>query len=538
MKPLATIANSLWVGSCFKGWRQYRHALQHPAPVQQDWLKQHLRRHAHSDFGRQHRLGTAVHDYEEFVRRVPLQDYESLEPWLKRIQQGQPNVLTAEPVTHLIPTSGSTQARKLIPFTAGLQRDFDRAIAPWIFDLTRQQPGILGGPAYWSVSPALPAANETSAVPVGFSDDASYLGGVKGWLVRSALVTSNEVLQAGDLDTFQHATLLALLQERELRLISIWHPSFLMLLLKALPTHWDELLATIARHSPIRARELERTNPLQPETLWPRLCVISCWGHAQAESGYAELQQHFPQTHLQRKGLLATEAFITIPFAERHPLALRSHFFEFLDASSRLRRAHELHDGETYEVVVTTSGGLWRYRLGDLVRVTGFVKATPSLQFLGRNSAVSDLCGEKLSEAFVAAAVQRISVSLGSPKFAMLAPETRDVEPPRYTLFFNGAGAPSRWQVQLEAGLRRNPHYDYCRRLGQLAELSVCPVGDDAGEVVLQREASLGKRLGDIKLSCLSKRTDWSEVFTKSARSTKAHRPIQPPSILSTAPLR
>ena len=28
-----------------------------------------------------------------------------------------------------------------------------------------------------------------------------------------------------------------------------------------------------------------------------------------------------------------------------------------------------LREGEEYEVVVTTAGGLWRYRLGDRVRV-------------------------------------------------------------------------------------------------------------------------------------------------------------------------
>ena len=39
-----------------------------------------------------------------------------------------------------------------------------------------------------------------------------------------------------------------------------------------------------------------------------------------------------------------------------------------------------------------------------------------------RNRTVSDLCGEKLSEAFVTLAIQRISLSLGPPRFAMLAP--------------------------------------------------------------------------------------------------------------------
>jgi hypothetical protein len=537
MKLSATVANSLWIASSLGDWRSFRSALRHPAQIQQEWLRHHLKRNSASEYARQHKL-TTTSDYNEFTRRVPVQTYESLEPWIKRIQRGEQQLLTTERLTHLIPTSGSTGERKLIPFTAGLQNDFDRAIAPWVSDLAQNHPTILGGPAYWSISPALPATNEPSAIPIGFADDANYLGGVKGWLVRAALVKPREPLDDDDLSAFHRATLSALLRERELRLISVWHPSFLTLLLDALPIHWDALLADLARNNPQRARELKRANQLQPETIWPRLGVISCWGDAHAEFGFVELQRRFPHTHIQRKGLLATEAFVTIPFAGKHPLALRSHFFEFIDESGRLRLTHELREGETYEVITTTSGGLWRYRLGDLVRVSGFAAATPSLQFLGRSGNVSDLRGEKLSEPFVAMAIQHVAAVLGQPGFAMLASEATADAPPHYTLFLNCEVATAQWQTKLEAELCRNPHYDYCRQLGQLAELRVCKVGPDAGEIFLRHTAASGKRLGEIKSSYLSQRPDWARVFHETSTATKTHRPIQPPSIFSTAPLR
>jgi hypothetical protein len=167
-----------------------------------------------------------------------------------------------------------------------------------------------------------------------------------------------------------------------------------------------------------------------------------------------------------RKGLLATEAFVTIRFAGQRPLALRSHFFEFADESGHIRLAHELRAGETYEVIVTTSGGLWRYRLGDLARATGFVEATPSLQFLGRTGNVSDLCGEKLAEPIVASAIQRRAAALGQPRFLLLAPKTASPGPPHYTLFLSRECVSPCWQAWLEAELRQNPHYDYCRALG------------------------------------------------------------------------
>jgi hypothetical protein len=62
---------------------------------------------------------------------------------------------------------------------------------------------------------------------------------------------------------------------------------------------------------------------------------------------------------------------VSAPFAGRDGLAVQSHFFEFVDADSRVHLANSLKQGEEYELVVTTSGGLYRYRLQDHVLVTG-----------------------------------------------------------------------------------------------------------------------------------------------------------------------
>src|SRR5262249_33770857 len=156
----------------------------------------------------------------------------------------------------------------------------------------------------------------------------------------------------------------------------------------ALPRHWESLVADIASGGcrcplpaslrrdlhlparPVRAKELEDVVPepyqtllhLQQSfagTLWPRLRVVSCWGDAHGELALTEIQSRLPGIFVQPKGLLATEAVVTIPFAGAWPLALRSHFFEFIDERGRTRLADELEDSGEYEVVVTTSGGLW-----------------------------------------------------------------------------------------------------------------------------------------------------------------------------------
>jgi len=514
------VANALWSASNLPAYLRFRSSLRFPQAAQERKLRAYLEGNTNTAFGKAHCFDT-IRTYEEFARRVPLADYESLEPWIARIRRGEVNVLTAQPATHLVPTSGSSGARKLIPFTDGLQREFNAAIGPWLVDLQRQEPKLIGGPAYWSVTPALKKApTERSAVPIGFDADTAYLGGARQCLAEAVMAVPSAVQSAESLDAFRYETLFHLLRCRELRLISVWHPSFLTLLLGALAAYWEDLLAEIAQGRnrsmvamPRRAKELRGIGCDEPAMLWPVLRVVSCWGNGNAENAIAQLRRKFPDRLIQPKGLLATEAVVTIPFSGLHPLAVNSHFFEFLDAESQLHLAQDLQAGQDYAVVVTTGSGLWRYRLGDQVRVTGFLGQTPCLQFLGRSGNISDRFGEKLSEAFVAQVIQEALANQPVPSFAFLAPD-EDASGCRYTLYAEG-NIQSEIASRLDALLRRNPHYAWCRDLGQLQEPRLFRIKDGGYEAFVTRECSTGKRLGDIKPCSLSNRTGWGRCFVE-----------------------
>ena len=349
-------------------------------------------------------------------------------------------------------------------------------------------------------------------MPIGFADDASYLGGVKTRLVRAAMISPGDFNAATSLDEFRFRTLLCLLRQRDLRLISVWHPSFLTLLLDALPNHWNEIVKQISLENTSRARELEHADPHKPESLWPQLRVISCWGDGHAELSLADVRRRFPNVLVQPKGVLATEAFVTIPMGGCHPVAVRSHFFEFIDEQGRVCRVHELREQETYEVVVTTAGGLWRYRMHDQIQVTGFLRNTPAFRFIGRGGNVSDLFGEKLSEAFVARAIQETLVGIGTkPCFVLLAPD-EDAAGWRYTLYVEG-NPPADVAEYLDRRLRENPHYSHCRELGQLQPSRLFRIEGRGFEMFTSRLISEGKRLGDIKPMPLSRSAGWSKTF-------------------------
>ena len=529
---IAAAANLGWLAWNAGARQKFSQQLRSPEETQQAILTRLLSQHAATAFGQAHGFAS-IRSAADYRRQVPLADYEILEPWIQRIKRGEENILTAERVTHFVPTSGSSGARKLIPFTTSLQREFNAAINPWVADIFSDNHAAFFGPAYWSISPALPnRETEASAIPVGFDDDTDYLGGASHRLINAAMAVPSSLRHVTNPDHFFLLTLYCLLRCRDLRLISVWHPSFLALLLDRLPSAWPQLVEIIQNGrlpanwdlpagverdlrltpQPNHARQLSTLAPHDYSRLWPQLQVISCWADANAAAGAADLEKRLPGVTVQPKGLLATEAFVTLPFYGRHPLAVGSHYFEFLDERGDFMPLAALTEGQTCEIVVTTGGGLWRYRLGDLMVVNGRIGRTPSLRFVGRTGRISDLRGEKLSDAFVGRVLPTLWAGDRAPNFALLAPND-DPAAPGYTLFVSENTFPSLAE-RLDAALSANPHYAWCRQIGQLHPARVFVVSEEAGAVYLRRMTSLGQKPGNVKLPSLALTSGWAAHFS------------------------
>jgi hypothetical protein len=535
MRLGASLANAAWWATGAPSAVAFEAALADPTRSQERVLTGLLRRNAGTAYGREHGFAE-IRTPEQFARRVPPVDYDAIRPWVERVRRGEGNVLSAEPVRRLVPTSGSTAARKLIPYTASMQAELNRAIGPWVFDLYRRHPGAARGPAYWSVTPVAEnldavGAKESTAVPIGFDDDAEYLGGWRKHFVAAAMAVPSSVASIPSVEDWRYVTLLHLLRRRDLALVSVWHPSFFELLLRAMAREWESLVRDVARGRSARAErqpaaaewwpearpmrrraeELWRLGPFDIGRIWPRLAVVSCWADGHAVGAAEALGRVAGRAEVQPKGLLATEGVVSIPYAGRWPLAVRSHFLEFEDRAGRVRTAADLRDGEQYSVLLTTGGGLYRYRLHDLVRVDGRLGSTPSVRFVGKTASVSDRVGEKLADSFVAEILATLFSSGARPSFALLAPEAEGGVW-RYVLYVDTRVGPA-LAAQLDEMLARNPQYGYCRRIGQLLQAGAVQVSANAYERYVDRLRATGQRLGDIKPAALSPLTGWSETL-------------------------
>ena len=474
-----------------------------------------VRRLAQTEYGA-HLKVRGPQDFE----RIPVVDYEDIDVWLTRQRRSGGPVLTPDPILFYEKTSGSSADAKYIPYTAALRSSFTRMFLLWVADiLLYGKRSLSTGKTYISISPSFSheAANAHD-VPVGMKDDSEYLSSALQPLMRLFLVCNSEIADAANVDTFRRATCRALVLNSGLEVISVWNPTFLSVLLQEIEENRVDYRRLLLGQGDFRRAELLMRSPLPWEALWPELRLISCWDAASARFPATRLAQAFPNTWMQGKGLLSTEAPISIPWLQADAqLPLLSEIWLELECENgALIAIEEAREGHEYGVVVSQLGGLYRYRLGDRVRVGPRYANTPSLVFVGRESATSDLVGEKLHEAFVERALLPL---FGERSFFMLVPLPG--KEPHYALIVDPAEgsmqqrfpAAEEMLAKVDRALSSSFHYGHARALGQLYPPRLC-IWPAAARDTHHLFGERLRRLGDLKPSVL-----WTKTLTETQQN-------------------
>lgn len=445
-----------------------------PRPDLSDWgrLEAIISANIDSQFGQQHGF-SQIDSVEAYRSAVPVRDYGELEPRIQALLRGETSILTTEAVIAFERTSGSTGKGKWIPYTESLRIDFASALSEWLEGIACHIPSALEGKAYWALSPRF---DQTTVLSSGISikSDGDYFPNDVGqalvdWLVVPASVTGKE-----SVDQFFERSIDALLMEPDLSFISVWSPTFFLEL-----------------DNRLKQRRLVYNTW---KDLWPKLALISCWADAGSARWISRVRE-LSGVFVEPKGLLSTEGVISIPKgATRIPALFRGrHFIEFICLETdEVFSREELVPGASYSVVLTTSGGLYRYRTGDLIEVIcNDVSDTIQIRFIGREGTVSDLVGEKLDERFVA----NVFVETGSTGFLSVAEEFDG-----YILWMPESGSVE----QFIHGLRANVYMAQAWDLGQLKPIRVRYLTTGWEGRYVERVARIqGCRLGDVKLPIL-----------------------------------
>ena len=494
--------------------RAFEAATERPEQVQQELLRRILASQATTAFGKDHHFA-AVRTLEDFRKSVPVRGYEYLEPYIQRVLKGETHALLADKKIHMFAmTSGTTASRKYIPVTDQYLADYRRGWNIWGLKVLRDHPDV-------RMRPIVQLSGDWQEF---FTDQGIPCGAVTGLtaqmqlrIVRWLYCVPGIVGKVKD-PAAKYYLALRLSVPRKVGMIIAANPSTLVSMARAgdleketlirdihdgtLSSRFDipaEVRAAverrIAKRYPDRAHELEdivrRAGTLYPKDYWPKDCVIGNWMGGSVGAYLRHFPTYFGATPVRDVGLIASEGRMTIPMSDGTPsgaLDVTSHVFEFIPEEEGDRpnptvlAAHELQEGRTYYILLTTAYGLYRYNIFDVVRCTGFFNRTPLVEFLSKGAHFANITGEKVSEYQVTGAMADVLRGMNLTLTAYsVAPCWAD-EVPYYGLFIERGDLSSREQgVRLTQALER-----------RLAEVNI--------EYASKRES---RRLGPMRLFLL-----------------------------------
>ena len=527
---------------------QFLLAARDPRGTQRRRLMALLRANAGTEFGRAHGFGS-IRDEDDFRARVPLMSHATLKPWVDRLLAGERGLLTAEAPVFFGRSSGSTGTPKAIPITEAFRADFQRAALTSMWFAYWRAPEAFRHKILYFVAP-----RTTGRAPSG-----AELGNISGYnftempeLIRSLYAWPYDLVEIEDTRTREYVALHVAAQQK-ISIIAGIFPVGVLQLMQGLDAHaealaehlsagtWPDWLVwtdaqrqafeayrRVDAQAAARCRAAAQAAPTHRCALvFPELRAVFCWRSATAGLYVPALKERLgPQVQLFDTVYSATEGWSSVVCAEDEdggPVALTSHVYEFLPErvvlesggdveamqGARTLMVDELEDGQRYSIVLTTSAGLYRYVLGDLVEVCGMWRGVPRIKFSRKHGAAYSMGGEALEEPQVTRAVGEVLGERGLRAMWFACVPVVGARP-HYDLFLEPEGAP--WTEAQAEGFAEavdealchiNYSWQVDRRAGALDPPRLRLVRPGAYADQLERWASQGRAAGQLKLNHL-----------------------------------
>lgn len=431
--------------------------------------------------------------YEDFVHKYPVTNYEDYQHKFEEQRQLGNGI-------HFVPTSGSTQKIKWIPYTPEFKKQIWNASAAWLNDLYVRYPNLKSGTHFWSLSwlPDELRENQTS-------NDLNFFGGIEKYFLSEIMTIDESVALSLTIEESMQEMLISLLNKK-VTLISVWSPTFMLELLDFLLLQNESFLLLI--HSSIKRiaiSKAQRGTISKSElvsVLFPDLVLISAWDTSMSSQYAQSLKTIFKDVAFEGKGVWTTEGVITIPINGCYPLAYQSHFYEFEDAiSHRIYPSWELILGQKVKPILSAGNGLTRYRINDLLEVNQFLGEVPCFHFIGRDNEI-DLVGEKISAECVISIFKKLEQDFLIKTVCILAIINPKAQ---YALLIEDAkseldeGMKLKIAKSLDNELCENFHFKLARELHQLDHSVVISVEDGLLEYIKYSSKTVKIR-GNIKI--------------------------------------
>ena len=423
-------------------------ASKEPNLTQEEVLKRIVKTNRDTEFGRKHQFN-GVETVEQYRNQVPVHDFELLRPYIEKQRDTSAEALTAEPVVHYNRTSGTTGTPKDVPITqtgVGETRQLSQLGAYALI----QQTSIFTGKVF-AIGGAAVEGRTSSGTPIGSASGLIYRQ--QSRFVRTRYAIPPEAFDVQDSELRYVVMAIYGLHEQKVSTMATANPSTFVRLLEVINNNIDDILTHIeqgtlpdcqislptVKPNPARAEQLRnlisKSQRLTYKDIWPKVKGVVVWCGGSCRFAVSKLRKLLPsKTQIIELGYNASEVRGTINVDIDKNLCLPSlqHvYFEFVTVDDwenneqNFLGLHELQEDTFYYIFITTSSGLYRYNINDVVRVTGKIHRTPTLEFVRKGRGVTNITGEKLTESQVMEGMERLcsELTIDPDFFVLLADE-------------------------------------------------------------------------------------------------------------------
>jgi hypothetical protein len=334
----------------------------------------------HTAFGREYNF-SQIQSLEDFKRTVPIQDYDSLKPYIDRMMKGEENILWNTPISWFAKSSGTTSDKsKFIPVSEESLQDNHYKASKDVLSF------------YYASHPESDLLTGKSLI-IGGSHQISQVNEEVHCGDLSAVIVQNSPFWSNWIRTPD--TSIILMDEWESKIEKLAQSTILenVTSMAGVPTWLIVLLKRI----------LEITGKETIKEVWPSLELYMHGGVS-----FVPYKQQFekligaPINYLEMynasEGFFAAQDDVT----KEGMLLMCDHgiFYEFMPVSEygkefpETLQLDDVQTGVNYALVITTNGGLWRYLVGDTIQ---FVSLDPlRIKVSGRIKHYINAFGEEI----------------------------------------------------------------------------------------------------------------------------------------------
>lgn len=378
--------------------------------INRENLKKILADNADTYLGRKYGFAE-IHTQEDYADAVPITDYSDYEGRLH-----EENAFTAYPVRYTLVTSGTTNKQKQFLLTEEALKRYSAAVHEMPYYLTQTE----GVSLHISVfrSPEDGKMLLSSAYHQWLREN--------GALERNPFLGQYDLLFSNSISDVAYVKAWLGLSCPDLVSIQSVYIYDVLLFFTYLEVHWKDLLEDMESGC-IRAElneDIKRSLLLQKPTnfrifelksvfeegfeepiavkLWKKLRFIGGISGAAFALHEQALRRFIGEVPLCGCVYGASECVMGVPVETgrfRYALMPCCAYYEFISLrDQKLVRMEDLEIGESYEMVITTFSGLYRYRMEDSVNVVSMMGETPVIEVGARRGNLLNIAGEKIYE--------------------------------------------------------------------------------------------------------------------------------------------